>query len=216
MDAGVDFVHLSRALDGIVDVGRLGQRGPVDGRVLVLVHVDGRGWLGVVMFEVPGDASQGFCGAEERVVVGTVADALAFDSALLSDELWSRGAQVGKLVIVQGRFGGIAHRASNVKVNVLEFEGLRASIGGASAAAFGRLKQPEESHDDEVNDVSVKSSIDGVLGVDDVIEGAEDGHIDRAGAGRRDGGSSSSRGLERKSVCREWSWPVRKSKRGSG
>ena len=42
-----------------------------------------------------------------------------------------------------------------------------------------------EGHDDEVNDVSVKSSMDGVLGVDDVIEGAEDGHIDRVGAGRR-------------------------------
>ena len=33
--------------------------------------------------------------------------------------------------------------------------------------------------------MSVKSSIDGVLGVDDVIGGAEDGHIDRVGAGRR-------------------------------
>ena len=31
--------------------------------------------------------------------------------------------------------------------------------------------------------MSVKSSTDGVLGVDDVIVRAEDGHIDRAGVG---------------------------------
>ena len=37
----------------------------------------------------------------------------------------------------------------------------------------------------EVNDVSVESSMDSVLGVDDIRERAEDGHVDRVGAGRR-------------------------------
>ena len=32
--------------------------------------------------------------------------------------------------------------------------------------------------------MSVESSVDGVLGVDDVTERAEDGHVDRVGAGR--------------------------------
>ena len=149
-------------------------------------------WMGVVGWALlclrrlaKSDARQGFCGAEERVIVGTVADALAFESVLLSDKFESRGAQMGKSVIIQGRIRGVVHCAANVKVDMAEFEGLRASVGGTGVTVLGWLEQPEEGHDDEVNDVSVKSSMDGVLGVDDVIEGAEDGHIDRVGAGRR-------------------------------
>ena len=44
----------------------------------VLCGVDGCSGLGVVGFEMPGNVRQGFCGAEEGVIVGTVADALAF------------------------------------------------------------------------------------------------------------------------------------------
>ena len=61
--------------------------------------------------------------------------------------------------------------------------------------------------------MSVESSVDGMLGVDDVTKGADDGHVDRQA---RDGGPSSLRSLERKSVCGEWSWAVRGSQRGSG
>ena len=183
-DAGADFVHLSLVLDGVGDVGRLGWRGPVDGRMAVLDRVDGRGWLGVVVFEALGNACQGLCGAEEGVFVGTVADSLAFDSILLSDEFQGCGAQVGKTVVIQGCVRGIVHCAANIKMHMAEFKGLRACVGGAGVAMFRGSKQPVEGHDNEVNDMSVESSIDGVLGVNDVTERAEDGHIDRAGAGR--------------------------------
>ena len=49
---------------------------------------------------------------------------------------------------------------------------------------FRGSKQPAEGHNDEVDDVSVESSADGVLGVDDVTERAENGHVDRVGARR--------------------------------
>ena len=99
-----------------------------------------------------------------------VADALAFDSILLSDKFQGRGVQVGKSVVIQGRVGSIVHHASNGKVDVSELEGLRASVGSASAAAFGGSEWPEESHNDEVNDVSVESSADSMVGVNDVRE----------------------------------------------
>ena len=67
----------------------------------------------------------------------------------------------------------------------MEFEGLRASIGGACVAVLGWLEQPEEGHNDEVNNVSIESSADGMLSVDDVRERAEDPHVDRVGMRRR-------------------------------
>ena len=137
-DARVGFMHFSRVLDRVGDACRLGRRGSVDGRVSVLCGVDGCGWLGVVVFKAPGNASEGLSEDEERVVVCTVANALAFDSVLLSDEFQSRGAQVRKSVGNQGRVGGIARHASNVEVDVSELEGLHASVGSAGAAAFGR------------------------------------------------------------------------------
>ena len=92
--------------------------------------------MGVVVFESPGDARQGFSGAEERVFVGTVADSLAFDSILLSDEFQGCGAQVGKTVVIQGCVGSVVHYAADVKAHVAEFKGLRAGVGGTSAAVF--------------------------------------------------------------------------------
>ena len=132
--------------------------------------MDGRGWLGVVAFESPGDARQGFRGAEEGVFVGTVADSLAFDSILLSDEFQGCGAQVGKTVVIQGCVGSVVHYAADVEVHVAEFKGLRACIGGTSAAAFGGSEQSEEGHNDEVIDMSIESSADGMVGVNDVRE----------------------------------------------
>ena len=63
---------------------------------------------------------------------------LAFDSVLLSDKFQSRGAKVWKSLVIQGRVGGIVHCASNAKVDVLEFEGLRAIVGSACVAVLGR------------------------------------------------------------------------------
>ena len=123
-------MHFSRVLDCIGDVGRLSRHGAVDGQVSVLCGVDGHSGESVIVFKVPGNASEGLSGPEERVVVCTVANAFAFDSVLLSDKFQSRGAQVGKSVIVQGS-GGIVHCASNVEADVLEFEGLRASVRSA-------------------------------------------------------------------------------------
>ena len=123
-------------LDGIGDVGGFGWRGSVDGRVSVLDGVDGRGRLGVVVFESPGDSCQGFRGAEEGVVVGTVADPLPIDSVLLSVEFQGSGAQVGKSVVIQGCVSGVAHCAADIETHVAEFKGLCACVGGASVAAF--------------------------------------------------------------------------------
>ena len=109
-------MHLGLVLDGVGDAGGLGRRGSVDGRMTVLNRVDGRGWLGVVVLQAPGDACQGFSGAEERVFVGTVADTLAFDSVLLSDEFHGSGAQVWKTVVIQGRVGGVVHYAAYVRL----------------------------------------------------------------------------------------------------
>ena len=108
----------------------------VDGRVAVLDRVDRCGWLGVVTFESPGDARQGFRGAEERVFAGTVANSLAFDSVLLSDEFQGCGAQVGKTVVIQGCVGSVVHCATDIEAHVAEFKGLRACFGGTSVAAF--------------------------------------------------------------------------------
>ena len=60
---------------------------------------------------------------------------------------------------------------------------MRACVESAGAAVFRGSKQPVEGHDDEVNDMSVES--DGGLGVNDVTWGADDGHVDQVGAGRR-------------------------------
>ena len=126
--------------------------------------------MGVVLFEEPGNACQGFGRAEEWVFVGTVADSLAFDSVLLLDEFQGRGAQVGKTVVIQRCVGSVAHCPADVKMHMAEFKGLRACVGGAGVAVFRGSKQPAEGHDDEVNDMSVELSVDGVLGVNDVRE----------------------------------------------
>ena len=129
-------MHFGRVLEGVGDVGGFCWRRSVDGRVAVLDRVDRCGGLGVVMFEAPGDAHQGFSGAEERVCVGTVADSFAFDSILLSDEFQGCGAQVGKTVVIQGCVGSIVHYAADIEVHVAEFKGLRARVGGTSVAVF--------------------------------------------------------------------------------
>ena len=49
-------------------------------------------------------------------------------------------------------------------------------------AAFRGSEQPVEGHNDEVNDVSIESSADGMLCVDDVTEGADDSQVDWVGA----------------------------------
>ena len=51
----------------------------------VLCGVDWSGGLGVVFLKPSGDTREGFCRTEERVIVGTMANALAFDSVLLWD-----------------------------------------------------------------------------------------------------------------------------------
>ena len=66
-----------------------------------------------------------------------MANALAFNSVLLSDEFESCGAQVKKSDVIQGRVGGVVHCAANVKGDVLDFEGLRASVRGACVAVLG-------------------------------------------------------------------------------
>ena len=136
----------------------------------VLDGVNRRGRLGVVVFEAPGKACQGLCGAEEWVFVGTVADSLAVDCVLLLDEFQGSGVQVGKTVVIQGCVRGIVHCAANIKMHMAEFKGLRACVGGAGVAMFRGSKQPVEGHNDEVNDMCVELSVGGVLGVDDVME----------------------------------------------
>ena len=136
-DTRVGFVNFGHMLDCIGDVGGLGRHGLVDGQVLVMDGVHGRGGLGVVVLKALGDACEGLSGAEEGVVVDTVANALAFDSVLLSDKFQGCRAQVRKLVIIQGRIGGIAHCSSDVEVDASEFKGLRVSVGSAGVAVFG-------------------------------------------------------------------------------
>ena len=180
--AGVGLMDFGRVLDGVGDAGELDRRGPVDGWVTVLDSVEWGGRLNVVFLEVSGNVCWGLCRAEERVVVGSVANALAFESVLLSDKFWSRGASVWKSVVIQGRIGGVADHASNVEMDVLEFKGLCASIRHAGVTAFGRPQEPKECHNDKVNDVSIEGSTLRVVDVKGIDEATQDGDVGWASA----------------------------------
>ena len=71
--------------------------------------------------------------------------------------------------------------ASHIEVDVLEFEGLRFRIFVGRLAALSRSKEPEESDDDEVDDMGVEAPIGWVVGVESVGEGSDDGDVDRVG-----------------------------------
>ena len=65
---------------------------------------------------------------------------------------------------------------------MLEFERLGPGVFGACVAIFGGAKEPEESNDDEVNDMGVDASVFRMGGVKDVRERPEDGHVDWVGS----------------------------------
>ena len=63
-------------------------------------------------------------------------------------------------MVIQGCVSGVVDGAIYVEVDVLEFKRLGAGVLGARVAAFGRSQEPEEGHDDEVNDMGVDASAD--------------------------------------------------------
>ena len=67
------------------------------------------------------------------------------------------------------------------EVNVLEEEGLRASFSGCVQVFRGR-KEPVEGDDDEVDDVGVGDAEFGMLSLEDVDDGADNGDVSRVGA----------------------------------
>ena len=92
-----------------------------------------RVWMGVVCGALSCCSClamrESFYRAEEGVVVGTVANAFIFDRVLCSEEFQGCRVQDWKSVIIQGRVRSVAHCTANVKVDVLEFDCLRAGVG---------------------------------------------------------------------------------------
>ena len=87
--------------------------------------------------------------------------------------------------VIQRSLWGAVDGVVDGEVDVAEEEGLRASFGRLGVGVLGRSQQPEEGDNDEVNDVLVEDSVSGMLEIKGILEGAQDGDIDRVGSGLR-------------------------------
>ena len=124
--------------------------------------------------ENPGD---GFCWTETRVVVGTLANDFAFDSILLVSEGDSDISDIGEGVHVIQEGSGWADVGSALvgESDVFELEGLGAQLGVVGMEELARAHEPEEAGDGELEDVFVEETMIGVVEVEPIMHGLDEG-----------------------------------------
>ena len=136
--------------------------------------------VSVVTSEVSGEAAQGFGRTEDWVVGGAMANLFASDGILLVEELQGReGDSREDILVMQRCRGGVVDGAIDGEVDVLEEEGLGASLGRGRVEVFGGTEEPEEGDNDEVADVAVEGPEFGVTQVEGGVEIADDRDVDR-------------------------------------
>ena len=130
--------------------------------------------------------AEGFGWTEEGVRVGTVAYLFAPNSILLVSEGERHvGDMLDGIHIMQRCCWCGVDLAVDGKGDVAEVEGWGASFGRGGVEVFGRLQEPEEGNNDEVDGVGVEHSINGVVDVQGVDEGLQDGDVGWVGSSGR-------------------------------
>ena len=156
-------------------------------RVRVEVVMDRRGGIGIPLAEAECEAAESLARAESRVGGRAVADLFTAHCILLVTKLEGRGGDaihVGEFIQRCSRRA--VDGASDGEVDVLELEGLGAGLGSGPVGVFGWSEQPEEADDDEVADDALEGAVLAMSEVEDLVETAEDGGVDRVGSvGRR-------------------------------
>jgi hypothetical protein len=91
-------------------------------------------------------------------------------------------AEAREVRFIQRGRGSVVNLASNGEVNMFEEEGLTLGIfwvGGLGVGVFTRPEEPEEGDDGHVGCVPVGVAMFGVVEVQGVEHGLEDGGVDR-------------------------------------
>ena len=145
-------------------------------RIVVLIDRCIRGCI--VLMEVPSKAEEGLAWAEEGVRGGSMAHRLPTNSVLLVAEAQSGlGESLEASRVIQRRVGGTVDLAVDGEVDVTETEGLGTSSWTGGREVFGRAKEPEEGHDDEVDGMGVELSVHVVGSVEHRLELLDDGDV---------------------------------------
>jgi len=111
-----------------------------------------------------------------------VTDLLASDGVLLVMEGEVSPGDWVHVPVIQSVVRGEARASAHHECDVLQAEGLR-TAGVVGVQILGGAEEPEEANDDEVDGMLVGSTFRGVVGVEDVREVCDDGHIDGVSAG---------------------------------
>jgi hypothetical protein len=112
-----------------------------------------------------------------------VANLFTPDAVLLVKEFQRRVVYAFEYVpIIQRGEGGRVVHAIYAEMDVLEEEGLRARFRIGGVSVFCWAEEPEECHNDEVNNVLVEGALPYVVRVEDLRQLPEDGSVDRVGA----------------------------------
>ena len=126
--------------------------------------------------------AKSFGGAEEGVIIGTMAYLFTPDGILLVGE---RDGGVGDtldgVLVMQRCLRTEVDSVIDGEGDVAEVEGLGASVGVGRVEVLGWLQQPEEGDDDEVDSGAVECAFNGVVGVQGIDESLEDGDVGRVG-----------------------------------
>ncbi len=167
-------------------VGHEGQFDGIPAEVItvgIVVKVDRGQRVGIAEVKTSRNATKSLDGAEEWVVVGAVANLLASHSILLVKERQrSMGDALDRVPVIQRCRGANKDGAVNGEVDVTEAEGLGPSLR-VGEQVFGRSEEPEERDDDEVDDVGVEHSKDGVRGVEGLAKALDNGDVGGVGPG---------------------------------
>ena len=137
--------------------------------VVVEVLVERDVWESRGLLEASADAEECLDRAEERVVVGGVANDFASHGILLVSELKCsvRGALYYVLVI-QRCLRGAVDPTIDRELDMLVLKGLGTSARAVRFEVFGWSQQPVERDDDQVGDGSVEDAIAWVCAVESV------------------------------------------------
>ena len=125
--------------------------------------------------------SQGFRGAKCWMVVGLMADFLAFDCILLvgEGELYILESEYDSLVIQRCTRGEVV-AAIDAEFDVLKFERFAPSVAG-SFDVLGGAQEPEIGDNDKVDDMGVEGPPPGVFEVQAVEQGFDDADVGGVG-----------------------------------
>ena len=132
----------------------------------------------VVLLQVVCKPPSGLARAVERIICSGMTHFLTPNAVLLVREFQSRVMDLEDGLVIQRCGRSRVDLAMDVEVEVTESEGLRPTVF-QGVGVFGWAQQPEESQDDEVDDRFVGLAILGVVGVQGINKGEDDGSVDR-------------------------------------